>query len=264
MDQPKYLSGASAVFPGSAVEAVRLETLRVYEAALRIIIDGLGMKMEEVLSSVDLERAVAVQQRIHLFDIDAMYERHIKGIYSAIVAFISDTTFSRREEQSAQLQWLREANTYLVEAVKDTEQLQKNLIRYVGAENHHMHEAYNRIRVQIALTIRELEETRASGGEVMDVLELDSLKMLVDEEQKRLQQYMTELIARCTVTPSMGSSLVNDSVFAQDIAMNLIRAAQFVFATADEDLGQATQDVVLDKSDINRIGEPVATENSNG
>jgi len=123
-------------------------------------------------------------------------ERQSINNNSAIVAFISDTTFSRREEQSAQLQWLRGANTYLVEAVKDTEQLQKNLIRYVGAENHHMHEVYNRIRVQIALTIRELEETRASGGEVMDVLELDSLKMLVDEEQKRLQQFMTELIAR--------------------------------------------------------------------
>jgi len=260
VDQPKYLSGASAAFPGTAVEAVRLETLRVYEAALRIIIDGLGMKMAEVLSNVDLERAVAVQQRIHQFDIDAMYERHIKAIYSAIVAFISETAFSRREEQSAQLQWLREANTHLVEAVKDTEQLQKNLIRYVGSESQKMHEVYNRVRVQIALTIRELEDTRESRGGVMDVLDLDSLKLLVDEEQGSLQKDMTELIARRTVTPSMGSSLLNDSVFAHDIAMNLIRAAQFVFATADEDLGQAAQDVVLDKSDLNRIGEQIGTE----
>ena len=58
----------------------------------------------------------------------------------------------------------------------------------------------------------------------------------------------------------MGSSLVNDSVFAHDIAVNLIRAAQFVFATADADLGQAAQDVVLDKSDLNRIGEQIGTE----
>ena len=31
----------------------------------------------------------------------------IKGIYSAVVGFISNTAFSRRDEQSAGLQWLR-------------------------------------------------------------------------------------------------------------------------------------------------------------
>ena len=135
VDQPKYLSESSAAFPGTAVEAVRLESLRVYEAALRIIIDGLGMKSSDVLSSIDLDQAVKAQNRIHQFDIDAMYERHIKAIYSAIVAFISDTTFSRREEPSADLQWLREANIHLVEAVKDTAQMQDNLVYYVGSDN---------------------------------------------------------------------------------------------------------------------------------
>ncbi len=62
VDQPKYLSESSAAFPGTALEAVRLETLRVYEAALRIIIDGLGMKKADVLSNIDLEQAVMAQK----------------------------------------------------------------------------------------------------------------------------------------------------------------------------------------------------------
>ncbi len=264
VDQPKYLSGASAEFPGTAVEAVRLETLRVYEAALRIIVDGLGLKMADVLSGADLERVAATQQRIHQFDIDAMYERHVKGIYSAILAFISDTAFSRREEQSAELQWLREVNTSLVEAVKDTGQLQKNLIRYVGSENPEMHQIYNRMRVQIALYIRELEETRASGSELMGVLELDALKLLVEDERKDMHQTMTQLIATRAITPSMGSSLVNDSVFARDIARNLIRAAQILFASVDKNLVQAAQDVMLDKSDLDRLGEQAGVKNANG
>jgi phosphate:Na+ symporter len=78
VDQPKYLSGVSAAFPGTAVEAVRLETLRVYESALRISIDGLHMKMAEVLSNIDLEQVVAVQQRLHQFDIDAMKEAQLE------------------------------------------------------------------------------------------------------------------------------------------------------------------------------------------
>ena len=263
VDQPIYLSESSAAFPGTALEAVRLETLRVYEAAVRIIINALGMKKADILSTVDLEQLVATQMQVHQFDINAMYERHIKGIYSAIIAFISDTEFSRREEQSASLQWLREASTHLVEAVKDTRQLQENLVYYAGSENRNMQEAYNRVRVQIGLIIRDLEEMRASGGGVIDVLSLDGLKLLVEEDQKRINQTMTELIGKRTITPEMGSSLINDSVFARDISMNLIRAAQTLFVTGEQDLTQAAHDVQLDESDLAQIAGQIVTESLN-
>lgn len=261
VDQPIYLSESSAAFPGTALEAVHMETLRVYEAAMRIIIDGLGMKKADILSTVDLEQVVATQTQLHQFDINAMYERHIKGIYSAIVAFISDTTFSRREEQSASLQWLREASTRLVEAVKDTRELQNNLIYYTGSENRNMREAYNQVRVQIGLIIRDLEEMRATGCGVMDVLSLDGLKLLVEEDQKRINQTMTELIGRRIITPEMGSSLINDSVFARDISMNLIRAAQTLFVTGEQNMTQAAHDILLDESDLTQIAGQIVTEN---
>ncbi len=192
-----------------------------------------------------------------------MYERHIKAIYSAIVAFISDTTFSRREESSADLQWLREANIHLVEAVKDTGQLQENLIDYVGSDNQNMHEVYNRIRLQIGLIIRDLEEMRASNAGVMDVLSLDALKLLVDEDQNRLNQTLAELIGKRAITPAMGSSLINDSVFAHDICMNLISAAQTLFVAGEQQLTQAAHDVVLDKSDLTQIGAQAGAGNPN-
>ncbi len=253
VDQPLYLTQSSAAFPGTAVEAVRNETLRIYESALRIIIAGLGMAQPDVLSTVDLKQKLAGQTRIHAFDMDAMYEKHIKGIYSAIIAFISDTAFSRREEQAASLQWLREANKYIVESVKDTKHLQKNLLRYVGSDNASMHAAYNDLRLQIAGTVRELEEMRASSGGVVDLLSLDALKLMVDEEQDKINNTMTELIGRRMITPMMGSSLLNDSVYAHDIATNLIHAAQTLFVARDSDLMQAAHDVLLDKGELNEM-----------
>jgi len=184
-----------------------------------------------------------------------MYERHIKAIYSAIVAFISNTAFSRKDEESTQLQWLREANTYLVKAVKDAGQLQENLIRYTGSDNQSMSDVYNQLRIQIAMTIRELEQARTSGSGVLDVLELDALKLQLEEERNRLNQSMSELISKHAITPAMGSSLVNDSIFAHDIAFDLIRAAQVLFATTDKNLVEAARDVMLDASDINLINE---------
>jgi phosphate:Na+ symporter len=235
------------------VEAVRMETQRVYEAALRIIVDGVGLTMDDVLSKKDMAQVVAAKRRVHKFDMDAMYEKRIKGIYSAIVAFISETAFSRRDESSAELQWLREANTRLVEAVKDTALLQENLVHYAGGEDQKMSEVYDRIRSQIALNIRELEGMRALGGGVLEVLQLDALKLLLDEEQNALNQITTELIARRAITPAMGSSLINDSMFAYNIATNLVRAAQTLFAAARPDTSQAVQDVVLDESELDRI-----------
>ena len=261
VDQPKYLTESSALFPGTAVEAVRMETMRVYEAALRIIIDGLGMKSTEVISDTDLPQTLAAQNRIHRFDIDAMYERHIKAIYSAIVAFISETTFSRREESSADLQWLRETNVHLVEAVKDVGLLQENLIYYVGSEKQNMQDVYNRIRLQVGLIIRDLEELRNSGAGVIDALSLDALKLLVDEDRDGLNQTIAELIGERAITPDMGSSLINDSTFAHEICMNLISAAQTLFVAGEQHVTQAAHDVLLDKSDLTQIGEQAGRGN---
>ena len=261
VDQPKYLTESSAVFPGTAVEAVRMETMRVYEAALRIIIDGLGMKSTEVISDTDLQQTLAAQNRIHRFDIDAMYERHIKAIYSAIVAFISETTFSRREESSADLQWLRETNVHLVEAVKDIGLLQENLIYYVGSDKQNMRDVYNRIRLQVGLIIRDLEELRVSDAGVIDALSLDALKLLVDEDRDGLNQTIAELIGARAITPDMGSSLINDGAFAHEVCMNLISAAQTLFVAGEQHVTQAAHDVLLDKSDLTQIGEQAGRGN---
>ncbi len=259
VDQPMYLSESSAEFPGTAVQAVRLETERVFEAALRIIIDGLGMQKDLVLSDTDLERAVAAQTRIHQFNIDAMYERHIKGIYSAIVAFIGHTQFSRRDESSTDLQLLREANTHLVEAVKDTEQLHVNVSRYIDSENQVMRDAYNRLRVQVGLLVRDLAEMRAAGGGTLDVSSLDALRLVADEDKKLNQKAASELMGQGVVTPAMGSSLINDSVFSHHLSKNLIKAAKTLFTTGEGELAEAVQDVSLDDSELMQISKRTGT-----
>jgi len=259
VDQPMYLSESSAEFPGTAVQAVRLETERVYDAAVRIIIDGLGMKKEQVLSDADLDQAVAAQTRVHKFDINAMYERHIKGIYSAVVAFISRTQFSRSDELSIDLQLLREANTYLVEAVKDTEQMQENVARYISSDNEAMRRAYNRLRVQVGLVIRDLEEMRAAGGGTLDLSSLDALRLVADEDRAHNQEALGRLIGEGAVTPDMGSSLINDSVFAHHISRNLIQAAQPLFAAAESGLADAVKDVSLDERELQQISERTGT-----
>ncbi|MGB5671659.1 MAG: hypothetical protein WBM71_14030, partial [Sedimenticolaceae bacterium] len=132
-------------------------------------------------------------------------------------------------------------------------QLQENLARYVGSDNQIMREAYNRLRLQIGLVVRDLEEMRESGGGVLDVSSLNALRLVVDEDRKNNQEALGELIGQGTVTPTMGSSLINDSVFAHHISRDLIRAAQTLFATSESEVTEAGQQIELDESDLNEI-----------
>jgi phosphate:Na+ symporter len=62
----------------------------------------------------------------------------------------------------------------------------------------------------------------------------------------------------------MGSSLVNDSMFTHDIAMNLIQAAQILIAAADRDLREAANKLVLDASDLSRVSQSSAAPAADG
>lgn len=272
VDQPKYLSGLSADYPGTAVEALRNETIRVYDAALRIIIDGLGLRKADVFSDADLNQVAASQSRVHQLDIDAVYERRIKGIYSAIIAFISTTTFSRQDEHSAKIHWLRESSKNIVESVKDTKHLQKNLVRYIGPANKNMNAVYNDIRVRIAYIIRELEEMRMSDDGVIEMSSLDALKLVVNEDREKFNDLLSDLIGKKAITPIMGSSLMNDSGYAINIMENLIQAAETLFVARDSDLTQTVHDILDDYHELDHVitkspvpeNEMLTSENDDG
>ena len=127
VDQPKYLTSVAIEFPDTALQAVRQETVHVYDNAIGIIAGGLSLSRDDCLSARDMTEIAAKRARLPEYDVDAAYEKSVKGIYSAIIAFISRVSFSWQMEQSGSLHWLREANQNIVEVVKDIKHLQPNM-----------------------------------------------------------------------------------------------------------------------------------------
>lgn len=253
VDHPKYLSDLSADYPSTAVEALRNEITRIYDAALRIIIDGLGLKPGDVHSDADLLAIASKHHRVHKLDIDAVYQRRIKGIYSAIIAFISTTTFPREDEHSAKIYWLQETSRDIVEAVKDTKHLQKNLVSFVGSDNENMNAVYNQMRVEIAYIIRQLEEMRESDGGAVDISSLDALRLIVEEDHEKFNTLLSRLIGKQAITPAMGASLMNDSAYAIGIMSNLIKASETLFVTRDTDLTQSVHEILEEHHDLDDV-----------
>ena len=160
VSQPKYLNDATIEFPDTAMEAVRQETLRIWDHTINILAGTFGFERGQICSDTDLAAIAQSQRRLPDFDVDAAYEQQVKSLYSAIITFISRAGFSWQDEQSGDIHWLREANQNMVEAIKASKHLRKNLVAAAASTNEEQRLIYNNMRVQLSLLIRELEEIR--------------------------------------------------------------------------------------------------------
>lgn len=262
VDQPRYLDDAAITVPEAAAELVRQETIHLYSNAAHIILRILGLPKKQVFSDSDLAVLVAANRNLPEYNVDTAYERNIKGIYSAIIAFISRSRFSYEQEATGRLYWLREANRNIVEALKSAKHLQKNLYRVLTLPNNHSarHE-YNVIRLQLACLLRELERLRseAESGE-LTLLALDSLKVTIEKQDRRMNRTLDALIREQKLTPEMGTSLINDSAYMLEIKRSLVKMAETVFIVPHDATAQAQRQLTLNEAElhaaINREHEP--------
>ena len=88
IEQPKYLVSISREVPDVAVQAVRKESVRLYDLAVEVINSGLSIRQEVFDSESKAKRIVRKSKRVIDEDLDTLYERKLKSLYAAIVEFI--------------------------------------------------------------------------------------------------------------------------------------------------------------------------------
>ncbi len=231
-DQPKYLNEQAMAFPDTVLVAVHQETNRLYHHAAHIVLKTLGLSSTSVYSEKNLAHLLAEQKNVVEYDVDVAYEKHIKGIYSAIIEFISQANFTWEMPQSGGLYWLRSANRHLVEAVKDSKHLQKNLLKAGHSENKFVRTEYFKIRYQIAELLREIDcfRHKAKAKEDYDVdAELSRFNRVIREQDDTMNSTIDALIREHKITSLEGSSLINDSAYMYEIKRNFIDMAETVF-----------------------------------
>jgi len=258
--QPQFLTDAVIDYPDTATEAVRKETLRVWDNSISLFCGAFGFKRKDVLSEADLYQIASKQKKLAPYDIDSCYEQTIKSLYGAIVVFISKAGFSWEMEQSGQIHWIRKANQNIADAVKDTKHLQKNMNIYVTSSNSKMLEAYTRIRVELCLLIRELESVRHENEGESSLLTLDHLRLLMDEHITNMNEWLASAIREEAITPEMATSLMNDVSYATSIFKNLVQMGETLFVKHGSSLSDAERALMLDDDELEQIKEQ--TENA--
>jgi phosphate:Na+ symporter len=248
--QPKYLNDASTEFAETAVNAVRKETLHLYENAFDVIAGGLRLKPELIRSEEPFDQVVAAASRPRPIDIDEHYSQNVKSLYSDIVNFISRAQANLGPEQTEELFALRTAGRDIVEAIKDIKHLQKNLDRYLMSPNTAIRDQYEGIRLQLAKMLRGMENVRLHGDDSAAVLSLDELTVERDEIDALQDGTIDRLIRGDLITAEMATSLMNDSGYADDVAEKLIHMGEVLFSSGDVNIREAERDITLDDDEI--------------
>jgi len=256
--KPKYLDSSAMDFPETVVESVRLESIHLYENAVHIILRTFGLRKSDLKKNDSLKQLIERNNRPIEYDIDAGYEKRIKGIYSAIIAFISRAGFTWEMAQSSKLSWLREANKHIVEAIKDTKHLQKNWTRFRASTNQATINEYNKIAYQIVFHIQQIDNFRHEiESNELPLLSLDTLKATIKNDDMHMNRAIETLIREQQITPETGSSLINDAAYMRNIKKNLLKAAETLFLHANTGTAKAEQQLTLNETEINNVVQTV-------
>ncbi len=251
-EQPMYLSSATIQLPETAIEAVRKESLRLYDRAVEIIAHGLALHRQRLFSDEDLAALVRSSRRPFPVNVEQRYELSIKSIYSAIVEFCSRAPTGGDAAFVERLSALRNAGRQVVEAVKALKHLQKNLLIHMHSANLDVRNQYDAIRTQIGAVLRAVEALRSQSDDTVTVSTLDAARVQREQSDLVASGVLDQLIRERRIDARIATSLMNDAGYAQDLGRNLLNAATVLFGPQETIAAGAEQSVALDDDEIAR------------
>ncbi len=251
--KPKYLDDAVLELPSTALSSIIMETKHLYENAFDIITHGLNLKKKNIISSMDLNEVVNDLHTYKSIDIDDFYNHWIKGIYSEIIDFSTKAQANMSPEYIEELYKIKLANRDIVEAVKGTKHLQKNLLKYSYSRNEHIREQYNNIRKGLAELLRNINTIATTEEEDVIILLLSKAKIHTERYDIITNGTLDKLIRKGLITNTMATSLMNDSDYANNISKNLIDMAEVLFININSDLKKLHEEISVNDKDVDMI-----------
>ncbi len=222
--RPRYLNDNMLRSGDTAVQAVLKEIRHLGSVSLEVISRVLYIPTTELYA---LEPADDPELPAAPLTLDAqnLYDRQIKPLYSALLDFTSKIDISDTQQQ----QWMTSAHMaalQMVEAVKDSKHLQKNLQQYLQQPETPLQRPYLRLRRHLFKTLRlfrytaeqPVRSTQWQSGMEQLQQHIDSLEVfrglvMVQLRNGELDGWQT-------------SSLMNDSNYARRIGLGLLEILQ--------------------------------------
>lgn len=246
----KYLDKSVLELPSTSIKAIIKETKNLYNNSFEIIIQGLNIKYKNLISDMPLDEVLKYPYSKYSVDMDKLYQRNVKGIYGEIIDFTSKAQEGMKKDNIELLYSLKLANKHIVEAIKDTKHLQKNLIKYSNSSNEHIKKEYNKIRLDLIELLRDINTISSINEEDKIIVLLSKIKLHAEKYDLIANGTLDNLIRRNLITNEMATSLMNDSTYAYNISKNLIEMAEILFINTDAHIDNIAKNMLINQEDI--------------
>jgi len=251
----QYLNDSVLELPATAMAAIVRETKHLYINAFEIIAHGLNLKRTNILSEMELEDVIKEGYSKNIVDIDDFYEHRIKGVYGEIIDFATQAQSKMSPEDIEDLYALKIASRDIVDAVKDTKHLQKNLVKYKNNLNNHIQEQYDGIRIGLAELLRGIDVVSKMSEEDEVIVLLSKMKVNMQRYDILANGTLDNLIRNNLITNEMATSLMNDSAYAYEISKHFIAMAEIIFIDVSSDIKNLGEDMLISDEEVDKILE---------
>ncbi|MBU0559688.1 MAG: Na/Pi symporter [Bacteroidetes bacterium] len=234
ISQPRYLTDAAITYPDSAIPALLKETRHLFENSFEIISHGINLHRRDIISEEKLKAIVPFSVKDLEIDIDEIYFRKIKILYSKIVEFATSVQANNLSEENIKLiHHIKVANRYIVEIIKGIKILQPNITKFMVSENPYIRDEYHILRRRIAKVIREIYKAQSAED-----IEFQHEQLLIQKRKANLHDVLVNgtldrLIRERLITTEMATSLMNDSSLIATICEKMIIISELLYFHTD-------------------------------
>jgi phosphate:Na+ symporter len=248
--EPLYLHNVAYELPETALEAVRKETLNLYQYFFGTICHGLRFRVHDINSTIPVKEIIESQKKPRPVNIQEEYTNNIKSLYGEIVNFISKAHENMSSKQNNDVFELRSAGRSMLESIKDTQHLYKNLSKYQNDDNPYVREEYNKIRYRLGSILRSLYEMQKDAEEDRTIMPtIEALKLSESEADNLFLKNIDHHIRHEHITGAIATSLMNDNTYAGNIAENLIEIGSILFKSQDSEMDDVERSLMLDEDE---------------
>lgn len=252
IELPVYLNKSVLGYPQTAMRALLDESKRLFEnATFKIVTHGLNLHRTDIISDQKLKKVVKNSKEEIEVDIDEMYYRKVKTIYSKIIKYatLAQSKFLLSEKDLEAFTRIKIANRNIVEVIKDIRGLRKNVNLYMTSDNEFIQKEYDKLRKKVSQVIRLIDRTVNDEDPGSHFEDLERLKQKVKKSDVLIDGTLDKLIREKKITSAMATSLVNDSDNVAGIVKRLIDTTEILYINIDP-LIETNEDEDLEESNF--------------
>lgn len=223
----RYLDEAALASADTAAYAVAHELQHLGRLSLEVICHALYQPVDQLTRPQMDEVLLRARPDEHALDAEGLYQRHIKGVHADLLSFMGRLEVDLDEEHQRFWMTCQIVALQLVDAVKDTKHLQKNLGRQLRDEHSSAREHYLELRRHLLWVLRQVREL--SLLELAEEVWLARLEWLDNQAASFDASFRQRLFAEVRehrLDSLQVSSLMNDLGYVSRITQSLRNVLQ--------------------------------------